>query len=235
MIAATARIRRLGDSIHAYAVACAGGLTLRTSYSHILPGTAHGPVTRLPLLRKTTSLMPSHGQHARDRLAEAAGVTGDLHLRLVGHEPRGNGYAVICPHASKPAREWRPERWAAVVEHLRGLGIAAKVCPDPARWTGDGVRCGLDVLADLMRGAKLVLAVDSGPIHLADLLGVPTVGLYGVTSTASYGPYNDSSHCIDRHRDNTPAGVAYDSARHWDSGMDAITADDVIEALPWPR
>jgi len=41
----------------------------------------------------------------------------------------------------------------------------------------------------LLRRASLVVGGDTGPIHIAAALGVPTVGLYGPTSARRNGPY----------------------------------------------
>ena len=38
------------------------------------------------------------------------------------------------------------------------------------------------MLAALLARASLVIAPDTGTLHLADLLGVPTIGLYGPTA-----------------------------------------------------
>ena len=47
----------------------------------------------------------------------------------------------------------------------------------------------LDV-ALLMNEASLVVGNDSGPLHLAAALGIPTVGMYGPASPALTGPLN---------------------------------------------
>jgi ADP-heptose:LPS heptosyltransferase len=41
----------------------------------------------------------------------------------------------------------------------------------------------------LFRRAALVVGGDTGPVHVAAVLGVPTVGLYGPTSARRNGPY----------------------------------------------
>jgi ADP-heptose:LPS heptosyltransferase len=41
----------------------------------------------------------------------------------------------------------------------------------------------------LFRRATLVVGGDTGPVHVAAVLGVPTLGLYGPTSTRRNGPY----------------------------------------------
>jgi ADP-heptose:LPS heptosyltransferase len=41
----------------------------------------------------------------------------------------------------------------------------------------------------LFRRASLVVGGDTGPVHVAAVLGVPTIGLYGPTSARRNGPY----------------------------------------------
>ena len=48
---------------------------------------------------------------------------------------------------------------------------------------------GLDVLGELLRRADLVVAADTGPLHLAALAGTPVLGLYGPKDPATYGPW----------------------------------------------
>ncbi|RFZ95384.1 glycosyltransferase family 9 protein [Mucilaginibacter conchicola] len=45
-------------------------------------------------------------------------------------------------------------------------------------------------LAELMAGAKAVLTTDSGPAHLANAVGVPTIVLFGAGDENNTAPYN---------------------------------------------
>jgi len=45
----------------------------------------------------------------------------------------------------------------------------------------------LGQLATVVSGAEFLVGCDSGPLHLADAFGVPCVGLYGATSTVTWG------------------------------------------------
>lgn len=62
----------------------------------------------------------------------------------------------------------------------------------------------LKQMAGLLSKCNLVIANDSGPMHLSAALGIPTVGLYGPTDPKKHGPYSDKSdyviksdlHCI---------------------------------------
>ena len=44
-------------------------------------------------------------------------------------------------------------------------------------------------LAHVIRTSALFVAGDTGPLHLADALGAPTLGLFGPTDPARNGPY----------------------------------------------
>jgi lipopolysaccharide heptosyltransferase II len=50
----------------------------------------------------------------------------------------------------------------------------------------------LKELGALLSQCALVVANDSGPMHIAAALGVPTVGIFGPTSWKLQGPYGDS-------------------------------------------
>lgn len=169
--------------------------------------------------------------HQREVIAEALGIKGDLRWRI-RVEARRHGRVVICPHASVAYKEWPEDRWADVLEAFPGALVAAA----PGReFLGQGwPTVILDELAKLLAGASCVVAVDSGPIHLADAIGVPVVGLYAATSVRTYGPYNDPSRCICKHREASDAlGFDYDSSRHLREGepMARIAADEVIERV----
>jgi ADP-heptose:LPS heptosyltransferase len=46
-----------------------------------------------------------------------------------------------------------------------------------------------DALLALLRRASVVVAADTGPLHMAAALGTPCVGLYGPTRAERNGPY----------------------------------------------
>ena len=77
------------------------------------------------------------------------------------------------------------------------LVIALKV-PD-AR--GDLVnQIGRDTLPEmlaLLARATVLLAPDSGPVHMATMVGTPVVGLYAATNPLRSGPYLSGRWCVD--------------------------------------
>src|SRR5213596_832207 len=120
----------------------------------------------------------------------------------------------LCPGAEYgPAKRWLPERFAEV---------AAKVsAQSSAQWilfgtkndmaigdqiaTAIGDHCvnrightTLDQLIDELRECRLVLTNDTGTMHLAALLGVPVVAIFGSTEPRLTGPLG-GGHIILRH------------------------------------
>jgi lipopolysaccharide heptosyltransferase II len=121
----------------------------------------------------------------------------------------------LCPGAEYgPAKRWLPERFAEV---------AAKVsAQSSAQWilfgtkndmaigdqiaTAIGDHCvnrightTLDQLIDELRECRLVLTNDTGTMHLAALLGVPVVAIFGSTEPRLTGPVEDGHIILRRH------------------------------------
>ncbi len=64
----------------------------------------------------------------------------------------------------------------------------------------------LDALLALLGRASVVVAADTGPLHMAAALGTPCVGLYGPTSAARNGPYGAGHRALSS-PDGTMAGL----------------------------
>ncbi len=120
----------------------------------------------------------------------------------------------LCPGAEYgPAKRWLPERFAEVAESVSngsgqkwilfgtkndiavGETIAAKL--------GDKCinRIGLTTLDELiseLRGCRALLTNDTGTMHLAALLGVPVVAVFGSTEQRLTGPIGEN-HIVVRH------------------------------------
>jgi heptosyltransferase III len=51
----------------------------------------------------------------------------------------------------------------------------------------------LNKMAALIKNSNLVLANDSGPMHISAALGIPTIGIFGPTNPLAHGPYSPDS------------------------------------------
>lgn len=121
-------------------------------------------------------------------------------------------FAIISPAASKAERNWLPERYAAVAEHLQRKGFQVALCGGPAkmdRELADAIKqstqgtlhdyvgkTDLQQLLALIKEARLVVAPDTGPAHMATTVGTKVVGLYAHSNPARTGPYQSLKHCV---------------------------------------
>ena len=64
----------------------------------------------------------------------------------------------------------------------------------------------LDELTALLRRASLMVAGDTGPLHLAAAVGTPTLGLFGPTRAERNGPYGPHGRAL-QSPDATMAGL----------------------------
>jgi lipopolysaccharide heptosyltransferase II len=120
----------------------------------------------------------------------------------------------LCPGAEYgPAKRWLPERFAEVAAMISAKSSAqwilfgtkddAAVGNQIAAAIGDHCvnRIGqttLDQLIDELRECRLVLTNDTGTMHLASLLGLPVVAIFGSTEPRLTGPLGNG-HIILRH------------------------------------
>ncbi|HWA84931.1 MAG TPA: glycosyltransferase family 9 protein [Opitutus sp.] len=106
---------------------------------------------------------------------------------------------LIFPDSARPAKEWPGHR-----ELTRR--IANENPAIPIAWPGwaemaapEGIEHGnfhdlmkkvpLPELPGLVASARLVVANDSGPMHLAAAMGVPVIGIFGPSSSNRYRPW----------------------------------------------
>ena len=83
-------------------------------------------------------------------------------------------------------------------------------------------------VAGLVRNARVLVAPDTGILHLADALGVPVVGLFGPKDPAVYGPRHAPRRCV---RSNEPCSPCELRRCEHRRCMRSITPDMVMAAL----
>ncbi|MDP9388863.1 MAG: glycosyltransferase family 9 protein [Actinomycetota bacterium] len=143
--------------------------------------------------------VPLAGRHLEIAVPTDADERATLLLAEAGIGP-GVPFVALAPAASCPARRYPPERFAAVAASLAGagwpvvvLGSAAEAeltAPILEATAGRPVvslvgRTSVPELAAVLGRAALVLANDSGPMHLADALRIPLVVLFSGTDVES--------------------------------------------------
>ena len=114
--------------------------------------------------------------------------------------PRPNApYCVLHIGASTPLKRWPAERWRILAERLRAKGytVALTAGPEEAQLLDSvdpahecprfGGTLTLAQMWHLLAGAALLVCPDTGIAHLARLIGVPTVALFGPGSALLSG------------------------------------------------
>jgi heptosyltransferase-3 len=114
----------------------------------------------------------------------------------------GRPYVAIHPGSGSVAKNWPAEQYAEVVDRLqREHGLASVILGGPAdadtlvmvhdrtdQPPSAVVERPLLVVAALLRRAAAFLGNDSGLAHLAGLLGVPTLALFGPSDPTLWAP-----------------------------------------------
>ena len=104
-------------------------------------------------------------------------------------------FAVLLPGTNWATKRWPIESFAALVDPLRErFGLASVVAgardASPLPGAADLIgRTSLKQLAALLERASLVVANDSGPMHVASALGRPLLVPFGPTNPLRTGPY----------------------------------------------
>lgn len=156
---------------------------------------------------------------------EAGGAHEDLsvHLKTRDEDTREiearmqreqlSEFVVINPGGGWPTKRWQPARYGALAAkiqnqmHIRVVVVTgpgeeqlyrqiADACPDrpPAHFPVPFLQ-----LIPLFRKARLLVAGDTGPLHLACALGTPVVGIMGPTSPVRNGPWSENDEAVVRH------------------------------------
>ncbi|MEO6877255.1 MAG: glycosyltransferase family 9 protein, partial [Gemmatimonadaceae bacterium] len=113
--------------------------------------------------------------------------------------------AAIVVATSKPQKDWLPERWAQVADALyhdfelqpvlvggrspREVHAEQVIVERAHHRPPSALGSGLRNLVGILDGSALVLAPDTGPLHMAVALDRPTVSLMGYTNPRRTGPY----------------------------------------------
>jgi ADP-heptose:LPS heptosyltransferase len=185
-------------------------------------------------------IIPTRADHQEvtERIA-AAGV------------PAGQPPIVLHPGAGWPLKSWPVQRWGLLAQQIRRefgvrpivtgtaaehATIASIVAASGGEAVGLAGTLSLGGLAALYERAAAVIAIDSGPLHLAVAVGTSVVGIYGPAGSDEFGPWTTADRGIVvqgvlpcspcRTLDRPPCGATSEPAC-----LRAITVEVVVAAL----
>lgn len=170
----------------------------------------------------------------------------------------GTNYLLINPAASKPERSCSASFYAQVINKLP-KNMLVVLTGGPADWEQalakqietlclqeNKARAILNLvgetslvqLAAVLKDARLMLAPDTGPIHLADALGTRTIGLYAVAPPMLTGPYQNQQWVVNKYPlalekllNKTPDAIKWGTRIHHADAMSFFEVDEVLALI----
>jgi heptosyltransferase I len=202
----------------------------------------------------------SKEQHEMDNLRDLAQAAGVVSRSQPSMEPqwsadKSGDYTVIhmIPGGyMSHFKEWSPDNWTVLINSLNSAGhkVVLTGAPGDKNKTDNVVAScahrelledkagalSLKELPSLLAGARLVISVNTGIMHMAAALNCPLIALHGPTSVKRWGPVSDrainfeatssSAGCLD-------LGFEYDKKdpRSMDTISPGIVAQEALRIL----
>ncbi len=147
-------------------------------------------------------------------------------------------FAILSPGAGWGSKCWLPEKYAELAQLLAGAGIPSLINCGPAenrlaemvelesKGAARRISSSLPELIALTRRAVLFVGGDTGPLHLAVTLNVPSVALFGPTDPARNGPYGGRAIVLRSGESST----TYRRSLESEEGLASISPDEVFAA-----
>lgn len=189
---------------------------------------------QIGLARATSTLQPGAALLPRDRASEAR-IGAKISAMGLGSAP----LVILNPGAGWGAKQWSTGNYGELARNLALRGMRSIVNYGPgeeelarevaAASEGSAVPLftSLSELMALVRRARLFVGGDTGPMHLAAMLGVRTLALFGPTDPARNGPYWSGTRVLRDHSSIT----SYSHRKCWDAGLESITVERALDEI----
>jgi len=242
----------LPNSFRAAAIAFLSGTRRRVGYATDRRGALLTDAVCPPLpirhqLRDYDELLASRGVAPdpgapRLPIPEASARSADAALEAAGLAPNGRLVLLAPGSAVAATKRWPAQRFGALGDRLaerrwscavvvgpseEAIGAAVSACaraPIPVL----GADLNPVELAALAARARLVVANDSGPMHLAAAVGTPVVAFFGPTDPGRTAPTGAPARVLDRYVFCSPCFL--DECPYEHQCMNEITVDMALRA-----
>ena len=172
---------------------------------------------------------------------DAASVKGAVLLEALGDQP----FVTVFPGASVTERRWGADRFRSVAEMLASRGVSSVVVGgEQDRPQGDVIITGgyglnlagltsLSETAAIISKSRLLLSADSGLLHIAVGLGVPTVSLFGPGRAKKWAPRGNNHSTINKEIACSPCTTFGTTPSCPDNTrcMREISTDEIVAAV----
>ncbi len=152
--------------------------------------------------------------------------------------------ALLAPGSGSAKKNWAPGRFAGLAAGLRGRGFTPLLLQGPADSRAVAAvseNAGSDrppvlvdasptVLKGVLAHAGLLVGNDAGPTHLAALMGVPTVAIFGPSDPVLWSPRGPKVRVVRTELECSPCTTDEMHACPESACLDAIELDEVLRA-----
>ena len=134
-------------------------------------------------------------------------AANEIQKILTSNHANADNYAVFVPGATVEAKRWPIENFAVLADKVykkygcsiiaAGIESEKTITQELKTLAGAPVidlagKTSIRQLVALLAGARIVVGNDTGPAHIAAVLGVPMVLIFGLTNPLRVGPYGRS-------------------------------------------
>lgn len=191
------------------------------------------------------------GRHIVDAYASAVGLKEGEYDKVTKIYPPGGDvewakrtittkdWVAIHPGPTTwRCKNWPSERWVSVIQYLQMRGMKVLLVGNDAL---PPFKNDLDLrgkttvgqLAAIIGECRLFIGVDSFPIHVAQAMGIPVLGLFGITTPSLLLTDGSPWRAVTSPPDHPATGLRHKKAGlstvdHPENPMEAITSDAVI-------
>jgi heptosyltransferase I len=182
-------------------------------------------------------------------------VPQDADAWAANHIAEAENALIISACSSQPRRNWSTARYAQLAAYaFNKHGLKVILCGSPTELERNAAAAiaaqagvpvlnlvGQDTLPQLLAllaRARVLVAPDSGPAHMATLVGTPVIGLYAATRMQRTGAYLSRQWSVDRYaeaakrfRHRRPDQLKWTESIVDDGVMDLIEVAAVTERL----
>lgn len=166
------------------------------------------------------------------------------------------GWIAINPSASKSERNWSIQSYIEIIRRILEKGSWKVVLTGGASEAEVGLaksitdqlplnsilnlvgQTSLNQLVGVLSQVEVVVAPDTGPVHIANALGKPVVGLYAVAPSWLVGPHGQNQYVVDKYDEavrhflgKDPSQLPLGARVHHSGAMDLISVDEVWQKL----
>jgi alpha-1,3-rhamnosyl/mannosyltransferase len=159
------------------------------------------------------------------------------HLKAQKQSTRRVGLVPVAPWTGK---WWQPEKWSALIDELRQQGFEPIGLCGPGQMESAREQLAAKVpmlennsvesLANELQRCAALITLDSGPMHLADALGIPVVALFGLGALPLWAPSGPQSAVVS-HQRGEDFRIASPTEKNSQFGREAMSRIQVPEVM----